>query len=269
MNSNRQIKHVLGTPIDVITWGAALNKLSDWAMLHESRTVCNCNVHSVITAIDDQQFGYALKFAHMTTPDGAPVAMMLRRFGHVNQQRISGPDLMWRYCEQAQYRDESIFFYGSTEETLVELKTKLHNAFPNLKIAGAISPPFRELSAEEDAAIVKQINASGAGIVWVSLGCPKQELWMEAHRGRINAVMVGVGAAFAFHAGMIKRAPKWMQSCHLEWLHRLMSEPRRLWRRYLVTNTVFLIGAFLQLMSTKFRQVRRHETVDDGVKVLR
>jgi N-acetylglucosaminyldiphosphoundecaprenol N-acetyl-beta-D-mannosaminyltransferase len=269
MNSNRQIKHVLGTPINVITWGAALNQLSDWAVLHESRTVCNCNVHSIVTAIDNQPFGNALKSADMTTPDGAPVAMMLRRLGHEKQQRINGPDLMWRYCEQAQYRDESIFFYGSTEETLAKLKAKLLNAFPNLKIAGAISPPYRELSAEEDAAIVKQINASGAGIVWVSLGCPKQELWMEAHRGRINAVMVGVGAAFAFHAGTIKRAPKWMQNCSLEWLHRLASEPRRLWRRYLFTNTVFVIGAVLQLLSTKGRQDRHQETPEDSIEVLR
>jgi N-acetylglucosaminyldiphosphoundecaprenol N-acetyl-beta-D-mannosaminyltransferase len=267
MKSNRQIKHVLGTPINVITWGAALNQLSDWAERHESRTVCNCNVHSIVTAIENKQFGYVLKSADMTTPDGAPIAWMLRHLGHEDQQRINGPDLMWRYCEQAQYRDESIFFYGGSEETLVKLKAKLLNAFPKLKIAGVISPPYRELSPEEDAAMVMQINASGAGIVWVGLGCPKQELWMEAHRGRVNAVMVGVGAAFAFHAGTIKRAPKWMQNFGLEWLHRLLSEPKRLWKRYLVTNIVFVNGAVLHFMSAKRQQVKPKEAIKEGVEV--
>jgi N-acetylglucosaminyldiphosphoundecaprenol N-acetyl-beta-D-mannosaminyltransferase len=224
-------------------------------------------VHSIVTAIENKQFGSALKSADMITPDGAPVAWMLRRLGHEDQQRINGPDLMWRYCELAQYRDESIFFYGGSEETLVKLKTKLLNAFPKLKIAGAISPPYRELSPEEDAAMVMQINESGAGIVWVGLGCPKQELWMEAHRCRVNAVMVGVGAAFDFHAGTVKRAPKWMQNCSLEWLHRLLSEPKRLWRRYLITNIVFLNGAVLQLLSAKGRQVKPKETTKDVFEV--
>jgi N-acetylglucosaminyldiphosphoundecaprenol N-acetyl-beta-D-mannosaminyltransferase len=210
-------------------------------------------VHSVVTATQDIQFGRVVSEADMATPDGAPVAWMLRRLGHVNQQRINGPDLMWRYCEQAQYRDESIFLYGGTEETLAALKVKLLAAFPSLKIAGAISPPFRALTAAEDAEIVEQINASGAGVVWVSLGCPKQELWMAAHRGRIHAVMVGVGAAFDYHAGTVKRAPKWMQNAGLEWLHRLSSEPRRLWRRYLFTNTIFIFLALKQLFEFKFK----------------
>jgi N-acetylglucosaminyldiphosphoundecaprenol N-acetyl-beta-D-mannosaminyltransferase len=115
--------------------------------------------------------------------------------------------------------------------------------------------------------MVTQINASGAGIVWVGLGCPKQELWMEAHRGRVNAVMVGVGAAFDFHAGTVKRAPKWMQNCSLEWLHRLLSEPKRLWRRYLVTNIVFLNGAVLHLLSAKDRQVKSKETTKDVFEI--
>lgn len=117
-----------------------------------------------------------------------------------------------------------------------------------LNTVRAVSPPFRALTPDEDAAIVEQINASGAGVVWVSLGCPKQELWMAAHRGRIHAVMIGVGAAFDYHAGTIKRAPKRMQDCGLEWFYRLVSEPRRLWKRYLVTNTLFLLGAARQLL---------------------
>ena len=125
---------------------------------------------------------------------------------------------------------------------------KLLAAFPAMKIAGMISPPFRPLTPDEDAAIVEQINASGAGVVFVCLGCPKQELWMAAHRGRIHAVMIGVGAAFSYSAGITRRAPKWMQDCGLEWLHRAACEPGRLWKRYLVTNTLFIFGVAGQLL---------------------
>jgi N-acetylglucosaminyldiphosphoundecaprenol N-acetyl-beta-D-mannosaminyltransferase len=244
----RQTAPVLGAMIDVVDWDAALERLMIWARGRESRYVCICNVHSVVTALQDAEFGRVVNEADMATPDGAPVAWMMHRMRHAGQQRINGPDLMWRYCEQAQSRAEPIFLYGNSEQTLATLKVKLLAAFPSLNIVGTISPPFRALTPEEDAAIVEQINASGAGVVFVSLGCPKQELWMAAHRGRIYAVMIGVGAAFDYHAGTIKRAPKWMQDCGLEWFYRLASEPRRLWRRYLVTNTLFLLGTARQLL---------------------
>ena len=247
----RQLAQVLNVSIDIISWDDALSQINTWTMNHQSRYVCICNVHSVVTASQDAEFGRVVREADMVTPDGAPVAWMMRRLGYIHQQRINGPDLMWKYCEQVQSRSESVFFYGNTEETLGILKTKLLEAFPRLKIAGAISPPFRKLTADEDDSIIAQINASGAGSVWVSLGCPKQEIWMNAHRGRINAVMVGVGAAFDYHAGTIKRAPKWMQGIGLEWFFRLMVEPRRLWRRYLVTNIFFIYYATRQLLKIK------------------
>ena len=247
-SDGRQTATVLSAVVDVIPWEQALSRIEDWSFRKESRYVCISNVHSVVTAGQDAAFGHAIRSADMVTPDGAPVAWMLRRLGFGNQERINGPDLMWKYCEQAAARDESIFLYGSSSETLAILQQRLAVAFPGLRIAGAISPPFRELSAEEDAADVERINASGAGTVWVSLGCPKQEKWMEAHRGRVSAVMIGVGAAFDYHAGTVKRAPLWMQHNGLEWLHRLCSEPGRLWKRYLVTNTVFVFGAVWQLM---------------------
>ena len=284
MKDRRVSAAVIGAPIDSISWGTALSRISEWASCHESRYVCICNVHSVVTASQDAAFGRVVNEADMATPDGAPVAWMLRRLGHAGQQRINGPDLMWRYCEEQQKMEcraslamtevvgdglprfarndgcgsdgSGIFLYGSSEQTLATLKAKLLAAFPALNIAGAISPPFRTLTEDEDAAIVAQINASGAGVVFVSLGCPKQELWMAAHRGRINAVMIGVGAAFDYHAGTIQRAPKWMQDCGLEWLHRLASEPGRLWRRYLVTNTLFVLGAARQLLLAR-RQAPR------------
>ncbi len=155
---------------------------------------------------------------------------------------------MLDYCAHTVRQGDSIYLYGSTPTTLSALQAALQARFHGLRIAGAESPPFRPLTAEEDDAVVERINASGAGSVWVSLGCPKQEQWMADHRGRVQAVMVGVGAAFDFHAGNVRRAPAWMRGSGLEWLHRLASEPRRLWKRYLVTNTLFIVGAARQLL---------------------
>lgn len=247
---------VLGAPIDVVDWPAALTRIADWARARESRCVCVCNVHSVVTARTDTAFLAAVRGCDLATPDGAPVAWLMRRLGHRGQQRINGPDLMWRYCAEAATRGESIYLYGNTPATLDRLQQRLRASFPGLRIAGAHSPPFRALTEAEDAAIVADIAASGAGTVWVSLGCPKQEQWMAAHRGRVPAVMVGVGAAFDYHAGTVKRAPRWMQAGGLEWLHRLASEPRRLWRRYLVTNTVFVVAALAQWWRASFAAQR-------------
>ena len=239
---------VIGSFIDNLDWLKALDRIHHWASKRESRYVCICNVHSVVTAGQDKAFGRIVAEADMVTPDGMPVAWMLRKLGYPGQQRINGPDLMWKYCEQAAMRGEAIFLYGGTPMTLEALQACLEATFPGLIIAGAYSPPFRTLTSDEDTAVVELINASAAGTVWVSLGCPKQELWMAAHRGRINAVMIGVGAAFDYHAGTISRAPQWMQNTGLEWLHRLASEPGRLWKRYLVTNTLFLFLAAKQLI---------------------
>jgi len=242
---------VLGAPIDVLAETAAVARISRWAEARESRYVCLCNAHSVVTASQDPAFHAAITQADMATPDGTPVAWMLRRSGATHQRRVSGPDLMLAYCAHAAQTGQSIYLYGSTAATLAALQTELARRWPTLRIAGAESPPFRTLTAEEDAAAVQRINASGAGTVWVSLGCPKQELWMAAHRGQVNAVMLGVGAAFDFHAGTVQRAPDWMRQAGLEWMHRLFSEPRRLWKRYLVTNTLFVLGAARQLLSAR------------------
>ena len=239
---------VLGVPIDVLTTAQAVDRISVWASQRQSRSVCICNVHSVVTASRDPGFLQAIDAADMATPDGAPVAWMLRRQGAASQARVSGPDLMLAYCVQAAARGEPIYLYGSTEATLAALSERLRARHPGLRIAGSHAPPFRPPTADEDAADVHRINASGAGTVWVSLGCPKQERWMAEHHGRVQAVMIGVGAAFDFHAGIVSRAPPWMREHGLEWLHRLASEPRRLWKRYLVTNTLFIAGAAAQLL---------------------
>jgi N-acetylglucosaminyldiphosphoundecaprenol N-acetyl-beta-D-mannosaminyltransferase len=244
---------VLGSFIDACSWQTSLQTMLRWGANRESRYICICNVHSVITARQDPAFGKALEEADMSTPDGMPVTWMLRHIGFPGQQRINGPDLMWRFCALAEQRDVPVFFYGNTEPTLAALRARLLLAFPRLQIAGAYSPPFRPLTTAEDEEIVMRINASGAQVVFVSLGCPKQELWMAEHRGRVDAVMVGVGAAFDYHAGTLKRAPLWMQQRGLEWLYRLCAEPRRLWKRYFVTNSLFVLGAARQLILHKLR----------------
>ena len=239
---------VLGSRINALGWRDSVSVIGRWAARHESRYVCISNVHMVMTAQVDRELADAMRQADMATPDGAPIAWMLRRLGFAGQPRISGTELMHAYLAHASTKGESVFLFGSTQGTLAALMDKLKAAYPALMIAGAVSPPFRPATAEEDAAIVAQINASGAGTVWVSLGCPKQEKWMLSHRGRVNAVMLGVGAAFDFIAGVKPRAPVWMQRAGLEWLHRLASEPGRLWKRYLMTNSLFALGAVRQLL---------------------
>jgi N-acetylglucosaminyldiphosphoundecaprenol N-acetyl-beta-D-mannosaminyltransferase len=242
---------VLGVPVDVLNWTDALDCIFAWALRRESRAVCICNVHSIITARQNPAHAHALKSADMVTADGAPVAWMLRRKGHGDQERISGPDLMWTFCRMAPEAGIETFLYGGTLATLRILERRLRKEFPGIKIVGAFAPPFGALSAEEDAAIVDMINQSGAQIVWVGLGCPKQEAWMHAHRGRVNAVMVGVGAAFDFHAGIVKRAPLWMRQHGLEWLHRLLQDPRRLATRYIVGNSIFMMAVLLDSLFPK------------------
>ncbi|WP_374316882.1 WecB/TagA/CpsF family glycosyltransferase [Aquabacterium sp.] len=244
----RRGSKVLGSHIDATTWDEALSRIVKWADQHQSRYVTLCNVHSVVTANQDALFHSVIAGADLALPDGAPVAWSMRKDGFPEQQRLSGPELMCRYLAEAEKIGQSVFFYGSSESTLVRLRDKIKEKFPALNVAGAVSPPFRELSAEEDQAYVDQINQSGAHVVFVSLGCPKQEAWMAAHRGRIRAVMIGVGAAFDYHAGTIQRAPVWMQKAGLEWFHRLCSEPRRLFKRYAVTNSVFVFHSVRHML---------------------
>ncbi|RZI86209.1 MAG: glycosyltransferase [Rubrivivax sp.] len=236
----RRGAYVLDTFIDALTWAEAINRIADWGAEHQSRYVTLCNVHSVVTASQDPKFATVINEADLASPDGAPIAWMMRKEGFDQQERINGPDLMWRYLAEAERRGQSVFFYGSSDNTLAKLRGRMMAYFPKLKIAGMVSPPFRTLTAEEDASYVKQINASGAAVVFVGLGCPKQEFWMAEHRGAIKAVMLGVGAAFDYHAGTLRRAPMWMQQRGLEWFYRLVCEPRRLARRYLETNSLFV-----------------------------
>ena len=238
-------------PVDAVSFAGAQDRLLAWGHAHESRYVVLANVHVVVTAATEPDFGAVVAAADMATPDGAPIAWMLRKLGHAGQGRVSGPDLTWALLGRCEAENLPVYFFGSSRETLGLLAQRIVVAFPKLKVVGFEAPPFRPITPEEDAESVERINTSGAGLVFVGLGCPKQEHWMLAHRGRVNAVMLGVGAAFDFHAGTVSRAPAWMRDNGLEWLHRLASEPRRLWKRYLVTNTLFVLGAAKQLLLKK------------------
>lgn len=246
---SRQTQPVLGMPIDAVRFADALNRVVAWGHTRKSRYVVLANAHVVVTASREPDFGAVVAAADMTTPDGAPVAWMVGKLGKTAQERVSGPDLTWALLGRCELEQLPVYFFGSSRETLIQLAARVSVAFPALVVAGFEAPPFRPMTDQEDTDAVARINTSGAGLVFVGLGCPKQEHWMLAHRGRVKAVMLGVGAAFDFHAGTVSRAPAWMRENGLEWVHRLFSEPRRLWRRYLVTNTLFVLGAGWQLLS--------------------
>lgn len=205
----------------------------------KGKYICFSNVHTSVMAREDEKYREVLNASAMIFPDGNPIAILQRKRGILGAERVAGPDFMEHMFRNTQDGSISHFFYGSTQETLDALKTNLESRYPGIVIKGMYSPPFRELSEEEDAADVAMINASGADIVWVGLGAPKQEKWMNAHKDKVNSLMMGVGAGFDFHAGTIDRAPVWIQKMGMEWLYRLFQDPNRLFKRYFVTNTKF------------------------------
>ncbi|MGB3295838.1 MAG: WecB/TagA/CpsF family glycosyltransferase [Phormidesmis sp.] len=196
-------------------------------------------------------FAQVLLSADLLTPDGMPLVWMASWMKRCTQDRVAGMELMQALCQRAQSAGVSVFLLGSTPEMLSKIQQQLSRDFPKLKVSGMLSPPFRSLSAEEDEAIAHAISKSEAGLVFVSLGCPKQELWMHEHRDQISAVMVGLGGAFSVYAGVKQWAPEWVRSVGLEWLYRLMQEPGRLWKRYAVTIPPFLWLAFKQVVKVR------------------
>ncbi|MEM6252980.1 MAG: WecB/TagA/CpsF family glycosyltransferase [Cyanobacteria bacterium P01_D01_bin.156] len=252
-----QKRHVLilGTHIYATSYGDACDRISHWAQTQESCYIVAANVHVVMTAYWNPDYRNVVNHAALVTPDGMPLVWGLRRLGIKHQSRVYGPDLMLAWCERAAQEQLSVYFYGGTHIMVQTLVQNLQKQFPTLKIAGAYAPPFRDLSPAEEAADVEAINQSGAAVVFVGLGCPKQEEWMARQQGQANAVMVGVGAAFAFHSGSVSQAPRWMMAWGLEWLYRLCQEPRRLWRRYVIHNTAFLLLFGLQLMNRAMRSI--------------
>lgn len=206
----------------------------------ESSYVCFANVHMLVEAYQDPNFNKILNEADVASPDGGPLSKLMKlKYGH-KQDRVPGMDLMPRLIKEAAARGKSVFFYGSTDDVLEAVVATAKSKHPNVRIAGHYSPPFRQLTKEEDQSIVDMINDSGADLVFVALGCPKQERWMAEHKGRVKACMLGVGQAYMTYAGLEKRLPKWARDLSLEWTYRLYQEPKRLWKRYLVTNSTFV-----------------------------
>jgi len=199
-------------------------------------------------AHDALDFKEVLNRADLVTPDGMPLVWMLRLKGVKNQARVYGPTLMLHVLEMAARQNISVGFYGGEPATRELLFERMKVAYPHLRVGYSFSPPFRDLSDEETARIRDEINRSGVRILFVGLGCPRQEQWIDAQRGKIQAVMLGVGAAFDFHAGLKPQAPAWMQRLGLEWLFRLSTEPRRLWKRYLYHNPRFIVLAIADLL---------------------
>lgn len=203
--------------------------------------ICLSNVHTTVMSQQDEEYRNIQNSAFLALPDGSPLSLVQRLRGYRMAEQVAGPDLMSALWKATENMGISHYFYGSTQDTIEALGKKLEKEYRGLKIAGMEAPPFRALTETEDAEAVARINQSGAAIVWVGLGAPKQEKWMYEHRGKVNALMLGVGAGFDFHAGTVKRAPAWMRNHYLEWLYRLIQDPKRLWRRYVQTNGRFLL----------------------------
>ncbi len=229
---------ILGTKILVTNMAETVDIIEKEIEELRGKYICVGNVHTTVMAHDDAQYHNVQNSAAFVLPDGKPLSVYSRKHGFPEAERVTGPDLMLELF--ARENGLTHYFYGSTPETLAMLEEKLHAQYPHLQIVGMVSPPFKKLSEEEDAEEIRKINESGADIIWVGLGAPKQENWMYEHMDKVGGVMIGVGAGFDYHAGNIKRAPMWMQRMSLEWLYRLLQDPKRLFKRYLVTNTRYL-----------------------------
>ena len=239
---------VIGRRVDSVNYMSANDQIIQWARSDDSRYVCIANVHVLMEAYDSCEFRKVVNDADLVTPDGVPLVWMMRAKGAHNQERVYGPTLMSHVLESAARERIPVGFYGSKPEVVKQLVKKLQVRYEFLNVTFSYSPPFRTMSPEEDTEMVEQINQSGARILFVGLGCPKQEIWMAKHHGKVKAVMLGVGAAFDFHAGTKPQAPSWMQEIGMEWLFRLSTEPRRLWRRYLYHNPRFVALAIADLL---------------------
>jgi exopolysaccharide biosynthesis WecB/TagA/CpsF family protein len=248
-------RDLFGLGISLTTYREVVRVVLEAAERHESAVVSFHPVNAVVETSATPSLLEKVNRFQVVAPDGQPVRWAVNWLhGAGLPDRVCGPDSMLAMCRQAAEAGVSIFLYGSSPVVLDALQANLRKEIPALLLAGAISPPYRPLTPVEDEALVAEINASGAGIVFIGLGYPKQDLFAAAHRDRIRAVQVCVGAAFDFHAGSTRRAPRWMQQSGLEWCHRLLQEPRRMWRRYFVTNTIFLTRLGLALIKRLCRR---------------
>ncbi|NOG44423.1 MAG: WecB/TagA/CpsF family glycosyltransferase [Calditrichaeota bacterium] len=228
---------------DILTF---LNQKNDSAYITVN------NVHTVVEGVVNAKYGEILNNSFQTLPDGRPLSIVASWKGDKQMQRVFGPTLMEKIIDWGQGHNIKHFFWGSTESTLDKMETVIKKKYPKAVIAGTKSPPFRELSVKENQEFLEKMNTSGADIVWIGLGAPKQELWMSEHFKKLEkGIMIGIGAGFDYLAGNTSHAPDWMKKYALEWFYRLIQEPGRLWKRYLVTNTLFIVYLILEFLHIK------------------
>lgn len=246
---------VLGVPLALTDYARTMDWMDATIAENGRGYVCVAATHTVMVCQEDPELRAAVLNADLTVPDGQPLVWAMNALGSNLSSRVYGPDLMARYCERSASTGTRMFLYGGRNQgALVQLALNLRRRTPGVQIVGGYSPPYRALTDEEEDAVLAEINASGADVVWVGIGVPKQEKWMAAVRERLDApVLVGVGAAFDFHAGLIPQAPAWMQSAGMEWAFRLSREPKRLWKRYLRYNPRFVSGFARQYVTQRTR----------------
>jgi N-acetylglucosaminyldiphosphoundecaprenol N-acetyl-beta-D-mannosaminyltransferase len=247
---------VHGIRIAVTDYERALRYIDDAVAAEERGYVCVSNVHTVMAAQEDAELRAALESSTFNVPDGMPLVWALNLLGHSLRDRVYGPELMARACARAAESGQRFYLYGGRNQgALVQLALNLRTRYPGIRIVGGYSPPHRPLTSEEEEQVAREINATDADVVWVGIGVPKQEKWMAAMRGRLSApVLIGVGAAFDFHAGLVPQAPPMLQNAGLEWAYRLVQEPRRLWRRYLRYNPRFVLALARQVVAHRLNR---------------
>lgn len=250
--------NILGVNVSAVNMEQAVRRIEGWIALRECNYVCITGVHGVMESQRQPELKQIHNRAGMVTPDGMPMVWVNRLRGNSHVSRVYGPDLMLEVCRRSVEKGYKHFLYGGGDGVAELLKSKLQEKCPGLQIVGTYTPPFRPLTEQEDQQVCRMINDSQADIVWVGLSTPKQEYWMSRHLGKLRApIMIGVGAAFDFHAGLKKQAPRWIQQSGLEWFFRLCTEPRRLWKRYLLNNPAFVFHLLLQSTG-----LRRYDAVD-------
>jgi N-acetylglucosaminyldiphosphoundecaprenol N-acetyl-beta-D-mannosaminyltransferase len=258
-----QHRQILRMRVDATSYDRATHQVLSWAQHREHRYVCVANVHMAMEVYDSPRFAEIVNQADLVTPDGMPLVWALRWFGIPDAERVYGPTLVLRICAAAAQQRVSIGLYGGTPESLAAFVEFLESSFPGIEIVCQIAPPFRSISTTEADSYRQQIIDSGAQILFVGIGCPKQENWMAAQTSQIPVVMLGVGAAFDFHSGRVQQAPHWMQTSGLEWLFRLYREPRRLWRRYVYNNPRFVLCLGYQWLSERLKLQSASQNLPD------
>ncbi|MDD3225120.1 MAG: WecB/TagA/CpsF family glycosyltransferase [Clostridium sp.] len=232
--------NILGVNIDVLNMKKAVGFIENNLNEIKGQYICVSNVHTTVMASDNEHYRTIQNSAFLRLPDGKPLSVVSKFKGFKEAERVTGPDLMGEIFKESETRGYTHYFYGSKQETLKQLQINLSEKYPKLKIKGFYSPPFKELTSEENKRTIKTINEVKPDFLWVGLGAPKQEYWMYNHKNQINSLMIGVGAGFDYFAGNIKRAPRWMQKLSLEWFYRLCQQPTKLMKRYMVTNVKFM-----------------------------